>query len=197
MGNLIAPSSPPDFPELLVDPTQTWVVPGWNYSNYANGALVTGDVYYQPIFIPESMDFDKIGLRVTATGAAGKLARLGIYEWDSGTPGALKKDAGTVDIDVATAVEVACVVTLARGYWFLASVSDDNYSARCAAIASMITVPVICGYGSSGGSAASGIILHKSGSTQGGQVAGGLDDPAVAPDNRWSAEKAHLWLNIA
>jgi hypothetical protein len=79
-------------------------------------------------------------------GAAGKLARLGIYDstGTAGAPGALVVDGGTVTVDTGTTKEVTISTTLQPGVYWLAFVSDG--APTCASPlgngASVCSIPV-------------------------------------------------------
>jgi hypothetical protein len=60
--------------------------------------LVANKMYALPFLTDETRAFDRISIQVTTAGAAGTLARLGIYNDSGGLPDALVLDAGTVSV---------------------------------------------------------------------------------------------------
>jgi hypothetical protein len=92
-------------------------------------APLLNDIAYTLIVPPETHTFTAIGINVTSAGAAGTIARLGIYDADETAngflPGALIVDAGTVSIASTGAKSVAISESLERGKpYFLALVHD-------------------------------------------------------------------------
>lgn len=82
----------------------------------------------EPLEVPETYPFDQIGVEVTVIGNAGSQIRLGVYYDDgNGAPSALLLDAGTVPGDGSTGVKSINIgVTLMRGRWWLAAVSQNS-----------------------------------------------------------------------
>jgi hypothetical protein len=73
-----------------------------------------------PLYLAESVTFDRIQIEVTTLGAS-SLVRLGIYNDNGGRPGALNVELGTVD-STSTGIKTLTIsVTLAAGvYWLVA-----------------------------------------------------------------------------
>jgi hypothetical protein len=90
-----------------------------------NTALVANSLWAVPFLLTEQHNFDQIGISVSTAGAAGGLARLGIYEAGAnGLPGALVQDAGTVTTDT-TGVKIITIGRLLQpNLYFLALVAD-------------------------------------------------------------------------
>lgn len=86
-------------------------------------AIVADTLYAVPYPLPVEQTFSHICIQIT-TGVAGNV-RLGIYN-DNGSiaPGALRLDAGTIDCTVAGVKEIASAMTLPKGIYWLAMVSD-------------------------------------------------------------------------
>lgn len=92
-----------------------------------------------PFFVPRTMKFDRIAIRVTTAGTGTTpRVRLGIYE-DKGDgsvyPGALALDAGEVDVNTTGLKEKAINILLKGGklYW-LTLIGQDTASLAVAAI---------------------------------------------------------------
>lgn len=102
--------------------TNQYVRPGWHSESDEAGVMTVSRLYYFPIFVPETVAYDRIAAYISV-GAAG-LMRVGIYAWSNGVPGALILDGGTVDTTSVAAVEVTISQTLTRGYYFLAYVAN-------------------------------------------------------------------------
>ena len=79
-----------------------------------------------PFPVIRNLTIDRLAIDVTVA-AAGKIARLGIYE--DGTdlyPGALVLDAGTVSVAAVGVVAATVNQSLTKGLYWLAFVSDGN-----------------------------------------------------------------------
>ena len=112
-------------PARLVPPIVRWTMPGWVSLLGANQLVSANRTYYTPIFVPESVSYDRIGIRVGVGDGVGGLADLRIFEWDAGVPGALVLSAGTVSTNAAAAVEIIIAQTLEPGLYFLAVRCDQ------------------------------------------------------------------------
>lgn len=83
--------------------------------------IATNILYGLPFHLDRDQEFDRIGIKVETAGGIGEKAVLGIYEmWTDGTPGELRLDAGTVDIDVAVIKEITISKVLSPGWYFFA-----------------------------------------------------------------------------
>jgi hypothetical protein len=78
--------------------------------------------YYVPIYISESMTFDRIACQ-TASGFVGTATvRLGVYNNSGGKPSTVKFDAGTVSCTAGgTTYTITINETLTAGWYWLAS----------------------------------------------------------------------------
>lgn len=125
-------------PQAILSTSVAYLRPGWFYANTWSdaGTIATaGDTYYMPIYCATSMQFDRLCVSISTAGAAGKLARLGIYTMGSNRmPDALVVDAGTVAVDSTGAKEATISTTLAKGYYYLAFVSDGAPTPRAASV---------------------------------------------------------------
>lgn len=80
-------------------------------------------ITFATFFVDATTAFDQIGCNVAATGNAGAVIRLGIYNADAtGIPSTLVLDAGTVVGDSGTGLKTITISqTLAPGLYFLAA----------------------------------------------------------------------------
>jgi hypothetical protein len=103
---------------------------GWGLSGSVGGflTLVTNRVYYNAFVVGQSATFTKMGIQVT-TAEAGKVARLGIYNWSNGKSTTLVLDAGTVSLAATGIVEATISQTLSPGVYSLAIISDGTTAA--------------------------------------------------------------------
>ena len=105
-------------------------------------SLTTNYLFLIPFFTPVSISIDRIAINVTVAGAAGKKARLGIYEDDGKVyPRKLLLDAGEVFVDTTGLKEITINETLRGGklYW-LAIVTDGAPTLRIASYASCLSI---------------------------------------------------------
>jgi len=101
------------------------------HGEHSTSAIAANRLHAVPFIVPRAMTFDRIGISITAGGAGGSKARLGIYSDGANiTPGALLLDAGEVAADGVAVV--ACVINLAltKGLYWPAVVSDDTPTLR-------------------------------------------------------------------
>jgi len=167
-----------------------WVIPGWWVSNSAAIAIVVGRLYYTPIFVNERRIYDRIGVSVWIGGGAGTLARLGIYGWSDGLPGALILDAGTVPTIAMGAQSININQTLERGHYFLALVGDAT--PQLFSPSTTTCVPPVQGMSAILSPSVGEVILYLDGRVA--DVAGGLADPAPAPTAASDVTDAHVVL---
>jgi len=173
---------PTDFPDLPgKSEVSTYNCPGWAWTQTATVGFATGRLVYIPIFVPKQTAYDYMLIDVLTAAAEDSLARLGIYEWDNGAPGALILDAGTVAIDAVAMKFIAITQTLNRGFYFLAYVGDGEPNLRTPAGGGGFLAPV---HGQRHGAQGAMYYLCPFKDGQSGVVAGGFADPATAPDNR-------------
>ena len=88
-------------------------------------ALVSGDLGAVPFILAAGATLDSIGVNVTS-GAAGSTVRLGIYDDDTGYPGDLVLDAGTVDTATTGVKEASISQVLEVGRYWLAAVAQGG-----------------------------------------------------------------------
>jgi hypothetical protein len=84
---------------------------------------------YTPIFVPVSLNFDRISIRTNTDYFGTSTVRLGVYNCNTSTgkPSTVKFDAGTVNASaVNTNYEITITQTLAAGYYFLAFNQQAN-----------------------------------------------------------------------
>ena len=90
-------------------------------------ALVADRIVAFPIVVVRNITVDRIAIHVSVAGAAGKVARLGIY--NNGTnlyPGTLLLDAGTVAVDSTGIKEITISQALTKGIYFIVGASDGT-----------------------------------------------------------------------
>jgi len=92
-------------------------------------ALVDATMYAMLFYVNESHAYDRIAVHVT-TRAAPSNIQLGIYEDSAGVPGNLILDAGNVSGASTGGKEININQTLARGWYWLAAVSDSTPTLR-------------------------------------------------------------------
>jgi hypothetical protein len=102
---------------------------------YSN-AIVANAIYAVPFYSGRGGALDRIALEVAVAAAAGKRARLGIYDYTSDVniyPNNLVVDAGEVAVDAVAVVEAVINQPLAPDsmYWFVVT-SDGTPSTRAA-----------------------------------------------------------------
>lgn len=170
-------------PTLNYDTTR-YVVPGWAWTGVGQDLISSGRLYYIPIYVAASTDYDRIGIYV-ATAQAGSLLRLGCYEWLNGQPGALAFDAGTVSGATTGVKEITITETLAAGMYFLACVVDTAGLELRIMGATQTSIVPITGFAVTPGSAGNATTLYAA--SQAGLVAAGLSDPAPTPTGYGSA----------
>lgn len=105
------------------------------YATYSNGtfALAANTQYYHPIIAPFDVTVTQAAFWVTTAGAAGKLARIGVYDSNplTGRPGKVLAQASGVPVDGATgartqAFDGAASVALVRGMQYWLSIHSDG-----------------------------------------------------------------------
>ena len=97
----------------------------------ANTAVVADTLYASPLLIPRNITVDRIAIDVQAAGAAGKLARLGIYyDGTNKYPGTLLLDAGTVAVDATGVKTITISQALPAGLYWGVMVSNGTPTVR-------------------------------------------------------------------
>ena len=125
---------------------------GWHASRYHGGqttapnstqtlALSANTLYVIPYAVGDTATFVRIGIDVT-TADAGKNARLGIYAWSNGVPGARILDAGTVSVGSTGVKEIVINQALNAGMYGLALVSDGAPTVRANSVAPVATFAI-------------------------------------------------------
>lgn len=111
------------LPPALVPLTGEYVGP--IISGNQNQTGVNQEVWYVPVRLAAAKTYDRISIvTVTAAGTTGT-ARLGLYKGNTGRPGALVFDAGTVSIITTTgAKEITISQAVPRGFYFLAMLME-------------------------------------------------------------------------
>lgn len=114
--------------------TAQYTVPGVDFSGISTRALTASRIYYSPWLVVSPITIDQLAIEVTTAGAAGKIARLAIYNADTDwQPTSKVVDAGTVVVDpgAVPAVTTASVsLTLAPGRYLSALISDGTPTLR-------------------------------------------------------------------
>jgi len=90
-------------------------------------AIVADTLYAAPFMVVRPLTIDRLAIQVTGAGAAGKLARLGIYRDGANLyPGALLADVGAVAVDGVAVVAAAIAGNLALqpGLYWLALLAN-------------------------------------------------------------------------
>lgn len=183
--------------------SRNYGLPGWIAVNAwgAGSAATAGQVSYTPIYVPSSTTFDRIAISVSSAAAAGKLARLGIYDatGTNGLPGALVLDGGTVAVDALGAKEVTISQTLATGRYWLAFVSDGTPTCLAPRSAAGVLGSIPFFFAGTMDSSASQLVNYTPNSTgRTADVAGGLQ--ATAPtlsNNTLIFSSAYPYLRYA
>jgi hypothetical protein len=103
---------------------------GATYRSTSAGSRTEDTTYYTPLYVPNNVTADRIGITVAVNGAT-DAARLGIYNDTDGLPSTVLLDAGTVSItgtgDVLTNFEITISQALTPGwYWLAANVQTTS-----------------------------------------------------------------------
>lgn len=189
MSQLINP--PPfvnDYERALKLAGVRWTMPGWCYFALHVSAILAGEIYYMPIFIPERTLYDRIGIWVQVGDGLGGLAELRIYNWAGGLPTSQVLAPGTVSTNAAGAQEIVIAETLERGYYFLALRGDTVCSLAGIITSSLNKLPVS---GFARTNAQNGFPLSIL------RVNAAMADPAPAPANPEDSRSAFVRLREA
>ncbi len=90
-------------------------------------AIAADNLYTSPIVVPRDITIDRITIEVTAPGAGGTRARLGIYRDGVNLyPGSLLLDAGEVAVDVNGIKPRVINQALTKGLYWFCLVSDGT-----------------------------------------------------------------------
>ena len=127
---------PPPIPEgrPKLSSTSQYNIPGVEISTVSTRALAANRIQYTPIYVKTTIVIDQVAIEVTTAGAAGKLARVALYNTDvDWQPTSKVFDAGTVAVDPGTppTITTASVsATLAPGRYLVALISDGTPTLR-------------------------------------------------------------------
>ncbi len=154
-----------------------FVLPGWVTVETDQLGAVIGEMIYTLVVVSENTTFIRMVAEVTG-GTAGS-CRLGIYNYDNGMPGTLVLDAGVIDTEFSATKEITISQNLDPAPYFLASVCDSTATFTIAKGLISHSLP-FAGFSESINLLHDRVTLLKTGEVA--QVAGGLSDPAVAPD---------------
>jgi len=95
----------------------------WNWK----GTVPAGQLNAYFIQLQRRMRFDRIGINISVAGAAGALVRLGVYKVNQEYyPTSLILDAGEIDASTAGNKNIPIDLTLDRGWYTLAYLSNDG-----------------------------------------------------------------------
>ena len=175
------------FEKALKPAIARWVIPGWLNQGVVNQAIVAGDIYYIPIFVPERTLYDRIGVYVASGDGVGGAADLRIFRSVGGLPDILVLSAGALSTNASGAQELVISETLERGYYFLALRGDQAPSLRGMQSTGAVRTAVP-GFQINNASAISFCVLD---------VTGAYADPARAPTGGLGAEYAFVKLREA
>jgi hypothetical protein len=156
------------------------------FTGVVTGANSTSGNFYQaitfmPLFIPEAMSLDQIGIRCDTSNASGSM-RLGIYDSDSNNrPSTLVVDAGVVATTSTAALNITINVAVGRGWYWAAAVEQGSSAVRIRQTNSFLTIPVLSGPTQNDLSAPASAFIHATavgGSTK-ASVTGALPSTVV------------------
>lgn len=171
-----------------------WIIPGWAYESFGTSVHQGGVIYYQPIYVSYAMTFDQAAVNVTTANVEG-IARLGLYEWDSGLPTNLIADWGAVPLTTTGEKSVAfdAPLTLSPGYYFTAvaiAASSDRVSLR--SISNAFASPVLTWISFITSGTADNCILRSTGNSD--VPVDGFPDQAAAPNSSGNYSYMTLFL---
>ncbi len=122
-----------------------WIA-GRYYGSNAIGASSTlavaaSRLYVTAFYAPQPRAIDRVSINVTTAGAAGTVARVGVYKGspDTGVPTTVHVDAGTVPTDT-TGIKEATVTATLHGFHWLAFVSSGTPTVGSYSNAHILTV---------------------------------------------------------
>lgn len=96
------------------------------YATPTGAGATQNRLFGTPVYIPQNGTFNAAGIEIT-TAAAGGTVRLGIYaSLANGLPGALVADFGTIDATVVGFRSVPISLTLQRGSYWIAGVTNNT-----------------------------------------------------------------------
>jgi len=92
--------------------------------------LSANEIIALPFIVTRNLTLDRLAIEVTTAAAAGKIARLGIYNDTNAYPSSLVLDAGTVLVDAIAHVTATINQSLTKGLYWLVVVSDGTPAVR-------------------------------------------------------------------
>lgn len=111
--------------------------PGWYYGppagNYSTNSTNVGQKiqYWVPVWVPETVDVDRICVEITTGVGAGPTVTLAIYDSTADdAPGNLVLNAGTIDPTSPGVKEITIDQTLTRGMWWLSMHTNEKITYR-------------------------------------------------------------------
>lgn len=179
---------------LPVSVSSPWLIPGWLAHGMTTFTLTANTRYYVPIYVASNTTYDRIGIHVSTAGAAGVVARLGIYNVSLVAsfirPSDLLLDAGTVAVDTTGQKEITISETLTTGWYFLVYQSDGAPTLASLDTSLMGRTPV------SGISSSINSTQSYLGSRTIADGAAALPDPSDFPFDLVSAAAAAIFLRV-
>lgn len=107
-----------------------WINPAFPVSATAT-ALVSGRIYYVPVYFAEDTDITAIAADVTAAGAAASVITVALYTADSGRPGTkVGANLGTIACDAIATATASVTRTISRGMYFLGAYANSTPTVR-------------------------------------------------------------------
>jgi hypothetical protein len=103
---------------------------GATYRTWGAGSRTEDTTFYTPVYVPNNVTFDRIGITVVVDGATDS-ARLGIYNDTDGLPSTVLLDAGTVSVTGSGQVQSNFEITISQAvtpgwYWLAANVQTTS-----------------------------------------------------------------------
>lgn len=117
------------FFDQFVEPLVGSVYKPYHAVGYRNADLSANVLYAAYLYLPRAMSFSAIRCQVI-TLAAGASARMGVYNSSSLVPTTLVKDFGEVSVASTGVKEIADSLSLSKGFYFVAIVSDGTPTIR-------------------------------------------------------------------
>lgn len=117
---LFNPSPGDEYMRELKMAATAWFMPGMTFVTLQSPGGVRGanTIYYQPMFFPEDVAVDRVGLQVGIAGGAACGCRLFEFDRATGQPGALIENFGDFNTTVIGDKEIVISRTFTRGYYF-------------------------------------------------------------------------------
>lgn len=185
-----------DYPQRVELPTGvvSWQLPGWYNDVGFNRTHTANRLYFTPIFVARRTTFDRFGIDVNTASGAGSVVRMGLYAVTPGSllPAELLNDFGTVLVDSTGDKLITVSLTLERGYYWTAHISDDTPQLECFDTLTATNIPIQAWEPSNLVNQPDNALRTSNG--QVGVAVGGLDDPAPATDasNDPSSAAVHM-----